>query len=90
MVGRTAELQFFILSLGAFQLTACSGVIVQLSLDRMIMSCKSRGAVLRIPFPSIKVWFSFVILRLFNRTNVNPVVVFVPVARLCEFGSFVL
>lgn len=84
MVARIAEVEFSILSLGAFLRAARVGVVERQSFDRMIPSFKSRGEILRVPFPLIKEWFSFGILWLLGRMEVNQVLVFVAIARLCE------
>lgn len=50
----------------------------------MVTSYKSRGAILRVPFLLIKKWFPFGFLRLLDTMDVNPVLAFVAIARLCE------
>lgn len=84
MVPRIAEIEFSVLSLEAFLRAARVGIFDQLSFDRMLTFCKSRDVILRVPIPLIKEWISFGILRLLNRMDVNPVLTFVAIARLCK------
>lgn len=90
MITRIAEVEFSILSLGAFLLEARVGVLDRLSLARMITSCNGHGAILRVPFLLIKEWFSFGILRLLERIDANPLLAFFAIARLCEFDRSAL
>lgn len=86
MIPRVEEIAFFILLLGVFLRVARAKVFGRLSFYRMITSCEARGTILRLPFPLIKEWFSFSILRLRDRMDVSPVLAFVAIVRLCEMN----
>lgn len=90
MLALIAEIRFSVLSLCAFLQAAHVRVIVRLSFDYMIISCKSRGTILQVLFPLVKEWISFGIFRLLDGMDVNPVLLFVPIARLCEADWSVL
>lgn len=62
----------------------------QLSFDHTIASFKSRGAILCIPSVLIEEWFSFGILRLPDGMDVNPVLAFVEIERLCKIDWLTL
>lgn len=89
-VARIAEIEFSILSLGAFLRATRVGVIERISFDSMVTSFKSCDAIIRVEFPFLKKWFNFGILRLLDRMYVNPVLVFVGIARFCGVDWSVL
>lgn len=71
------EVEFSILSLGAFSRDARGGVVERMNFNPVITSCKSRDANLRVPSVLMKECFSFGVLRFHNRMDVNPVLAFV-------------
>lgn len=83
MEARIAEIEFLILLLAAFLRAALVEVVERLSFDRMITSCKSCSAISPVSIPLIKEWFSFDILQLLGRMDVNPVLAFVATVHLC-------
>lgn len=58
-------------------------VVGRLLFARMVSSCEGRGAISRALLLLIWECFSFGILRLLDRVNVDPFLAFVSIARLC-------
>lgn len=84
MVARIADVEFSVSLPVAFLRAALVEVVDLLSLDQMKRSRKSRGAVLRVPFPLIEGWFSFCILRLLVCMDAIPVFPSVSITRLWQ------
>lgn len=69
MVARIIQAECSISSLGAFLQSVRVGVVERFSINELIMSCKSSGASLRVPYLLIKKWFAFGTLQLLDRTR---------------------
>lgn len=61
-----------------------AGVVERLSFACMMTSCNGRGGMLRVPFLLIKKWVSLGILRLLDHIDIDSVLAFVAIARLCK------
>lgn len=79
-----AEVELSILSFGAFLQVVRIGPVKQFSFSRVIDECDGRCARMRVPDAMIKDWFDFEILWLTDRMDVDPILTFVAVVRLCE------
>lgn len=73
MVARIAQIEFSILSHGAFFRAPRVRVVKRQFSDRIKASCKARGTILRVSFSLNIKWFSFGILQVLDCMNVNAV-----------------
>lgn len=69
----TGEVEFVILTLGAFPMSVFYGGIDRLAQDKMVQQCVGFGALLLIPEEMIHQWFELKILKIIHDTTVDPV-----------------
>lgn len=90
IVGRIAEVEDSSLPLCAFLRPTLVEVLVRISLDRMVTSCRSRGALLRVPMSLVMALFSFGILRLRDLLDVDMVLVLFAITRVRDVDGTAL
>lgn len=90
MVGRIADAENSILSLRTCLRAVRVRVVERFSFDYIAMSCRSRGAILRLPMPLAMKYFLFGTPRLLDHLDVDQALALVATARLWKVGRSVL
>lgn len=83
VIARIAKLEWSVLCFGVFFRAVRVGSVKRLSFSRLTEECRDQCVLMKVPDAKVKELFDFSILRLIDRTDVDPTLAFVAVARLC-------
>lgn len=84
VIGRLAEVEYVVLSLGAFLRTVEHGPASRLAHEQMVKACAGRGVLLPVPGSLIGQWFLPGLFAILRDMYVDPVLALLAIARCAE------